>query len=137
MEVVDPDLDGHIEALEAVDGCEGAGIMPGETLGYRCKHCGQGDETASQIIHEQWCDHAGDHYDERAIADGETVTVGHVPELERHNRIDVIVAGYTDDHARSGAHAGESILFRCECGNAETLWEIRHDEDCDLAGRYS
>jgi hypothetical protein len=30
------------------------------------------------------------------------------------------------------------MLFRCgECGNAdETLAEIRHDEDCSLAGRY-
>ena len=42
------------------------------------------------------------------------------------------------DFSHGSPDNGETLAFRCgECGNSdETLVEIRHDEDCSLAGRF-
>jgi bacterioferritin-associated ferredoxin len=137
VKVAERELPGQpIEALVATDtdGC--AGTHDGEVVGYRCE-CGACDETLMQIIHDPDCELAGeygrDHYDvgARPIAADRPW-----PELSRDHRIDIIEAAWTD--RTDDVHNGESLAFRCgECGNSdETLVEIRHDEDCSLAGRF-
>lgn len=125
-----------MDALVATDTDDVAGIAEGEIVGYRCEHCGAGDETLMQVIHDEDCPLAGEHgrslYPDPECPWGD----GSLPEFEADHRIDVLTAGWTDDS--ECVHNGEAILFRCgECGNAdETLFQIRHDEDCSLAGRH-
>lgn len=105
--------------------------IPGETAGYWCPECHQADETLDQIWHEEYCHHAGEHgrahYDDLEP----DVDAGPTPEFDRAHPITVIIAAETEG---AGAHNGEVIAFRCECGNAdEDVFEIVHDERCDLA----
>jgi len=125
-----------IDALVATDTDEVAGVHEREIVGYRCEECGAADETLMQLIHEAECPLHGEH-GRQFYDDGELPVVeAPTPEFKQHHPIDIIEAGWTD--SSEGVHNGEPIMFRCgECGNAdETLLEIRHDEDCSLAGRY-
>lgn len=136
MIVEDRELpDSELDALIAVDDAPDAGVAEGEILGYHCGECGAADETRMQVVHREYCPLAGEHGREHYDQD-ELPVVERPPELDRDHRIDIITAGWTDP--AEDVHNGEAIAFRCgECGNAdESLFEIRHDEDCSLAGRF-
>jgi len=107
----------------------------GQVVGYLCPECLQADETLDQIWHQEDCPLAGEHgrshYDEL-----EPDVAGRpVPELDAAHPITVVEFGETE--GRGGLHEGEVLAFHCDdCGNAdEDLFEIVHDELCDLAGR--
>lgn len=125
-----------VDALVAREVPESAGLYEGEIVGYRCEECGAGDETLMQIIHADDCPLAGEHGRMHYDADNLPMRDGDTPELRSDHRIDIVHAGWSD--SSEDVYNGEAILFRCgECGNAdETLMEIRHDEDCSLAGRH-
>jgi len=125
-----------IETLRATEHCDIAGIHAGEIVGFHCELCGAVDETLRQIIHDEECDLAGEHgrdlYDDLPHLEADV----DLPELDEDHPITMYEAEWS---GRNGVvKNGCVIAFRCdECGNSdETLWEIVHDEACDLAGRH-
>lgn len=136
MRVSRTDLDDSpLTKLTALSSDPAAGIEAGEVLAYRCRDCGNNDETPMQVVHDAECPHFGTHgcasFPELESGIG-TAT----PELQPDHPITIIRMGETDPSA--GLHNGEPVGFRCdECGNSdETLSEIVHDELCSLAGRH-
>lgn len=140
MKVTSEPLPGDlpIEALRAANTCDQAGIHAGELVGYRCTDCDAVDETLRQIVHEEGCDLCGEHG--RALYDDELPHLEadlESPELTTDHPITVFYAGFSD---RDGdLKNGHVVAFRCdECGNAdEDLFELVHDENCSLAGRWT
>jgi len=135
VKVIRERLDGiQIQRLIVIDP-EGSNHFRGECVGYLCPECMQADETLEQIWHDEDCSLAGKHgrahYD-----DLEPDVPGRpVPEFDPAHPITVVKFGKTE--GRGGLHDGEVLGFYCNgCGNAdETMFEIVHDEVCDLANR--
>lgn len=117
-----------IDRLVAERTCEERGVARGEVLGYRCRECGQGDETLGQIIHDDGC--PLEDYSDYDVPDGwgDSSIV-----LRPEHGVDMIRANSTDNSV--DVRNNEVMLFRCrECGNAdEDVFEIVHDERCSLA----
>lgn len=126
-----------IETLRASDTCEEAGIHAGELVGFRCLCCDAVDETLRQIIHEEGCDLYGEHGRDLYGKDIPHLEAElETPELTDDHPITVYYAGFSDRDGR--VKNGHVVAFRCDkCGNAdEDLFEIVHDENCDLSGRW-
>lgn len=132
------EADVAIDALRAQESCDEAGIHAGELVGFHCQHCDAVDETLQQIIHEEGCPLFGEHG--RALY-GDDLPQGRgqleFPELEPDTEFTVYYSGWSGEDGN--AKAGHIVAFRCDvCGNAdEDLFEIVHDENCELAGRHS
>lgn len=122
----------------AVIETDGTSLREGEIVGYLCERCNQLDETLDQIYHQDDCEYAGrhgrQHYHTMHAPAGEP---GDTPELQPEHQIVIIRNGEHNKH--TGTHQGEPVGFYCpRCGNAdEDLFQVRHDEDCPLAGRYT
>jgi hypothetical protein len=106
----------------------------GEVVGYLCSECRQTDETREQIWHAEDCSLAGEHgrqhYDAIEPAPDDSS-----PELRPDTEFIVIESGEME--GRGGLCEGEVLGFVCTCGNAdEDLFEIVHDEACELAGAH-
>jgi len=135
MKVTRESLDGtQVQRLIVVEP-QGADHHAGECVGYLCPECLQADETLDQIWHNEDCSLAGEHgrshYD-----DLEPDVPGRpTPEFESGHTITVIE--FAETEGRGGLHEGEVLGFTCECGNAdEDLFEVVHDEACELAGKH-
>ncbi|WP_089650132.1 hypothetical protein [Halobacterium hubeiense] len=140
MKVVREDLEGtQVQRLVVID--------PGRTnhyeqevVGYLCPECAQADETLEQIWHDEDCrlagEHGRDHYDELEP----TNDVRPVPELQPDHPVTIVEYGETEGRLGEGEvgfHEGEVVAFLCECGASdEDLFEIVHDECCELAGQH-
>jgi hypothetical protein len=136
MKVTREDLEGiQIQRLVVTDP-QNSDHYVGEAVGYLCPECMQSDETLDQIWHQEDCSLAGEHGRSHYDDLNPNVSDRPVPELDPSNPI--IVVEFAETEGRGGLHEGEVLAFHCgECGNAdETLWEVIHDETCDLAGRH-
>lgn len=137
MRVVREPLEGtQIERLKVTDPSSSSHHV-GEVAGYLCPECMQADETLEQIWHDEDCslcgEHGREHYDDlEPDIDG---LEGRAPEFDDAHPITVVEAGETE--GRGGLCEGEVLAFVCRCGNAdEDLFELVHDEACDLAGQH-
>jgi len=128
--------DTPIEQLVVADG-DAEGLHAGQAVGFFCSHCWQSDETWEQIWHAEDCDLAGEHgrrlYDSAAPQHNG----GPTPEIVDDHEIQMVVSAVSN--GQTDPSKNEILGWRCaHCGNLdETLVEIRHDEDCELAGRFS
>ena len=132
----DPLPDLPIVMLRAESGDPEAGIYAGEILGFCCTECGQADETLVQIVHDDDCDLAGEHGHDVYGEDVPIRNASSGKELEPDKPITMVKWATTDDP--KGIHNGAAAAFRCvQCGNTdENIFEIVHDENCDLAGEH-
>lgn len=139
MKVIREELDGtQIQRLVVTD--------PGQTdyherqvVGYLCPECEQADETLEQIWHDENCslvgEHGRDHYDELEPDND----IRPIPELQPDHPVTIVEYGETEGRpdGEMGFHEGEVVAFVCECGASdEDLFEIVHDECCELAGQH-
>jgi DNA-directed RNA polymerase subunit RPC12/RpoP len=135
MKVVRKRLPGSPLAELVVTLAEGADVVPGEVLGYRCVECAAADETRMQVLHEDDCPHDGEH-GERVYGTAELpdhpLDDRSVELLPQHPIAMVMAADY---NAQEGVGENVPVAYRCEeCGNAdESVFEIVHDETCSLA----
>ncbi|GGM64021.1 hypothetical protein J2752_000484 [Halarchaeum rubridurum] len=140
MKVVREDLDGTpIQRLVVTEPGTTEHFID-EVVGYLCPHCFQADETLTQIWHQADCRLAGEHgrqfYDDlEPVVDETTPT----PELSPTHTITIVEYGETEGKSSEtgevGLHEGETVAFFCSCGNLdEDVFEIVHDESCQLAG---
>jgi len=136
MKVLREDLEGTQIQLLVVTDPGDTDHHPGEAIGYLCPECEQADETLDQIWHDEDCslagEHGREHYDDlEPVVEEQRAT----PELQADHPVTMVKAGETD--CSEGIHNGEVIAFRCQCGNAdEDLFELVHDESCELSGRH-
>lgn len=123
-----------VERLDAIESVPPIGVYEGCTVGYRCRLCGQADEDIQEVLHEEHCELCGEHgrdkYDELPQVH---IRVEGSEEISPEHPITLIVADWTDK--ATDVWREDVIAFRCDqCGNLdETLFEIVHDEACDLS----
>ena len=135
MKVVREDLeDTQVQRLTVVDpGKTGSHI--GELVGYLCPECLQVDETLTQIWHDDSCSLAGEHGRQHYDSLEPDVDGRPTPELQDDHPVTVVK--YAETEGRGGLCQDEVVAFICNCGNAdEDLFELVHDEGCDLAGKH-
>lgn len=130
-----PDLE---IARLTVTNTTGAAVHEGTVVGYLCMECWQLDESLGQLYHRADCQYAGEHgrqhYD--SMTPTQSGSGGSCREFDPEHEIHLIRMGEHDRHR--GIYQGDIVGFLCQsCGNAdEDLFEVRHDEDCALAGKY-